>query len=309
MKKLNTLGTIVTISSSRSQLTIWVHRIWAILLLDLTSPSKSWSHSFLKMASRPVPREFSTINPRQLTKSKRIHLPRLRSLNSLVFKLMISLRKSLNSFSACSTKLNQVTSTTIITMKVFPIQSPMWAKAILLPEIGSSTTWWTSITPTTMWHLTPSASTFLLFITETPLWIMSEGFIMIDKTSQSPKSSLKALVKQENLFIRDSLPTAQIRNLQVVKGMAGATAVPTPSMLIPICSTLLYNQTLKLITSLNIKWPEAMVQSLLQTPTTQMCFRSQVTLEAIATSASMNSKAKSKCLHSSMDHISRKWRS
>ena len=76
---------------------------------------------------------------------------------------------------------------------------------------------------------------------------------MIDKTSQSPKSSLKALVKQENLFIRDSLPTAQIRNLQVVKGMAGATAVPTPSMLIPICSTLLYNQTLKLITSLKIK--------------------------------------------------------
>lgn len=61
---------------------------------------------------------------------------------------------------------------------------------------------------------------------------------MTGRISLSHKSNLKGPLSRENLIIKDSLLTALIRNLLIAKGMAGATVVPTPSMLIRTYSTL-----------------------------------------------------------------------
>jgi len=155
---------------------------------------------------------------------------------------MICLRKSPSNFSVCWIRLNRVMSstTTTITMRLWLIISPMSVRVTLLRGTGSSTTWSMNSTHITRVgaHRILSASMSHPFITETPHWTMSGGSTMTGRISLSHKSSWKGPLSLENLIIKDSLLTALIRNLLIAKGMAGATVVPTPSMLIRTYSTL-----------------------------------------------------------------------
>ena len=106
---------------------------------------------------------------------------------------------------------------------------------------------------------------------------------MTGRISLSHKSNWKGPLSLENLIIKDSLLTALTRNLLIAKGMAEATAVPTPSMQIRTYSTLLCSLTLRLIIFLKTKKPGEMAQSLLPIPTILMFYKSQATLAAIVT--------------------------